>query len=126
MKPLISNQEEHQIYTGKLWLDFNSDEEDVHYSAIISRCILREDQLVMEFSGVDEGHKFTGSCTLLKKEDCYIGSGDFTSDGIDTVTSTVSLKIEKNGTEIELEGTWQDQGDAESYQLVAELREGLI
>jgi hypothetical protein len=111
------------MYTGDLWLDFESDEEEAHYSAQISRCILREDELVFEFSGADEGHIFTGSCTLRKNDDSYTGSGNFAYDGQDTVPSTVSLRLEKDGTEIRLHGIWQDQGDTESYQLEAELRE---
>jgi len=110
------------MYIGNLWLDFDSDEEDAHYSANVSRCILREDELVLEFSGVDEGHKFTGSCTLRKKDDSYTGSGNFAYDGKDTIPSTVSLELEINGAEIGLHGTWQDQRDAEPYQLEAELR----
>lgn len=111
------------MYTGKLWLDFKSDEEEAHYLAIISRCILRGDELDIEFSGADEGHKFTGGCTLLKKDDGYIGYGNFVYVGKESVPSTVSLRLEKNGAEIDLDGTWQDQGDAELYQLVAELRD---
>lgn len=108
------------MYTGSLWLDY---EEETHYSAEISRCFLHDDVLVIEFSGADEGHKFTGSCTLRKENNSYTGPGKFAYEGNDAVPSTVSLKLENNGTDIGLHGTWQDQGDDEPYQLEAELRE---
>lgn len=87
------------MYTGKLWLDFKNDEEEAQYLAEISRFTHCEDKLVIEFFGADEGHQFTGSCTLQKKGDCYTGSGNFTRSGEKPIPSTVSLKLEKNRTE---------------------------
>ena len=111
------------MYTGNLWLDFESDEEDGHYAAKISKCTLHSDVLVLEFAGAEEGHKFSGSCTLQKKGHLYTGSGNFAYAGRNSVASTVSLELEEYAAGIGLHGTWQDQGDADCYQLEAELLE---
>lgn len=111
------------MYTGNLWLDFESEEEEEHYAAEISGCIFRENELILEFSGSDEGHHFSGGCVLLKDGDDYAGEGSFNYEGKDKVSSRVVVTLKKDGYETSLRGTWKDQGEAEPYQFEAELNE---
>lgn len=111
------------MYTGTLRLDFENDDEEAHIEGVISRCILRQNALAIEFSGADEGHRFSGSCALLRNGNNFTGPGRFTYVGRNEVSSTVFVTLQRNGTDIELNGTWTDQGDANPYELYAELLE---
>lgn len=108
---------------GKLWLDFESEDEEAHYAAEVSRCIIRENELILEFSGRDEGHHFSGKCTLSKSGAGYSGKGAFKYEGKKEVPSNIVLSLEKDGSEVSLHGTWRDEGDTEAYELEAELIE---
>lgn len=107
------------MYTGLLWLDFEQD----HYSAKISRCVFGGENIAIEFMGTDEGLKFSGNCRLSRQGDRFIGSGSFVYSGGNPVSSTVIARVEKNGSDISLHGTWTDQGDSEPHILEAELQE---
>ena len=112
------------MYTGSLWLDFENEDEEEHYVASVSRCIIREDELVLEFSGSDEGHHFAGNCKLSKSSDGYSGKGNFAYAGSSQISSSVAVSIENSGSGILVHGTWTDEGDTEPYELEAELSEG--
>jgi hypothetical protein len=119
----INHSEEHYMYTGSLWLDFESEDEEAHYAANVTRCIIREDELILEFSGSYEGYHFTGSCKLSKSGTSYSGNGGFAYEGNSVVSSSVAVSIEKSGSEISLHGTWRDEGETVPYELEAELIE---
>ena len=107
------------MYTGLLWFDFEQD----HFSAKISSCVIRDDNIAMEFAGTDEGLKFSGSCRLSRNGDIFTGPGSFDYVGASPVPSTVIVKVEKNGSDNALHGTWTYQGDSEPHELEAELQE---
>ncbi|WP_147275139.1 hypothetical protein [Thioalbus denitrificans] len=109
------------MYTGSLWLDFESEDEEAHYVANVSRCIIRDNELILEFSGSDEGHHFIGNCTLSKSGAGYSGKGSFEYAGNSEVSSSVAVSIEESGSEILLHGTWRDEGETVPYELEAEL-----
>lgn len=110
------------MYHGSLWLDFENDHEEAHYSAEISRCIINDDEIIFQFTGVDEGHHYSGNCRLSKNGGKYYGVGIFKYEGNREISSTVEVSLQGNGPEISLHGTWKDEGDKESYELEAELR----
>jgi len=110
------------MYKGSLWLDFENDHEEEHLSAKISRCIIRGDEIIFEFSGINEGCHYSGSCKLLKNDAAYYGVGIFKYADDREVSSIVEASLQINGSEVSLHGTWKDEGDQESYELEAELK----
>lgn len=109
------------MLTGKLWLDYAVDGDEEHYDANVTRAILRDDAIVLEFSGFDpdEGH-FSGSCSLKKQNAFYVGGGSFTVGKLIT-SANVSATLEQENGVIAIQGTWQDFGDGEAYDLTVEL-----
>ena len=112
------------MYTGKIYLDYEDNDEEQHYICDVSRCLLRDNELVLEFSGSDEGSLFHGHCTLARlKSECK-GEGVFNYDGEQAEGAEVSLTLYIDGSNLSLEGTWTDHNDAKSpYRLEADLEE---
>ncbi|GAB4404822.1 MAG: hypothetical protein OHK0048_24460 [Rhodoferax sp.] len=113
------------MYQGSLWLDFENDHEEAHFSAEISRCIINNNEIIFQFTGIDEGSRYSGSCRLSKNGEKYYGVGIFKYEGGDEISSTVEVSLDKDGPEILLHGTWKDEGDKESYDLEAVLSLGV-
>jgi hypothetical protein len=108
------------MYSGTIYLDFDGEN---HYKGQVSRCILREHELALDFNGVDEGHVFEGSCILSRTNNSCTGEGTFTYKGKSSVSATVKLTLELDEGTLILSGTWKDSGDAEEYQLDADLQQ---
>ena len=109
------------MYTGKLYLDFDDDNEESHYVANVSRCLIRENELVMDFNGKDEGRAYQGSCRLSLSGENYIGKGTFCYEGEKPVYAAISLILNREEEEIFLTGMWRDDNDAQAYKLEVEL-----
>jgi hypothetical protein len=109
------------MYTGKLWLNFDDGDEEASYTASISRCIFREREIVFEFAGKDEGHFFTGTCSLAKFEETYSGKGTFAYEGESPTNAIVTVKVYATEREIGFRGNWTDEGDTQAYELEVEL-----
>lgn len=106
---------------GQLWLDYDNGEDEEHWEASVTCAILRDDEVVVEFSGRDPDFgKFSGSFKACKVGPRYVGGGSFTVQGAST-TASVSVILTNDGDSISIEGTWQDSGDSEAYDLTAEL-----
>jgi hypothetical protein len=108
------------MYSGKIYLDFD---EENHYKGQVSRCILREHELVLDFKGIDGRQAYKGSCTLSRTNNSCTGEGTFTFKGKSSVPATVKLTLELDEGNLILSGTWKDSGDAEEYQLDADLQQ---
>lgn len=117
MTQLESKEERTVRYTGDLWLDYISDEEEAHYSAKITSFVLTETHIIFEYSGNDDGHPYSGSGTLKNVGNTYEGVCSFTHAGEDNVPAKVELKVERDKNRIYLEGTWRDEGDTGSFDL---------
>jgi hypothetical protein len=109
------------MYVGELWLDYETQDFEEHLRATIGSCVISNDEIRFDFSGVDAGDKFSGYCKLQRVEGCYAGSGIFEYLYGEPVSSIVKLIAEDNGREIRLSGTWHDEQDAEAYRFEAEL-----
>jgi len=106
---------------GQLWLDYDNGKDEEHWEAHVTCAILRDDEIVLEFSGhdPDEGG-FSGSFKASKVGPRYVGGGSFIAQG-ESNTAGISVTLNNKGNYISLEGTWQDSGDSEAYILMAEL-----
>lgn len=107
------------MFKGKLYLDY---EGDPQYSAVVSRCIFRENEIVFEFSGVrgEEGG-FQGHAKVISNGDKYSGEGDFIYADGTAVKASIILEAVADGEAKSLVGTWQDDGDPEPYDLEIDL-----
>ena len=109
------------MLTGKLWLDYDNGEEEEHWDANVTCGILRDDEIVLEFSGhdPDEG-KFYGTCKLTKSGALYIGGCSFTVRQ-KSAAASVSLALTNEKDVILLTGIWRDAGVSEPYDVTVEL-----
>ncbi|NKC15012.1 MAG: hypothetical protein GKR94_35075 [Gammaproteobacteria bacterium] len=82
------------MYTGTLTLDYASEEEEDHYAASVTRCILTDDSLALEFSGSYDGAKFRGSARLRKMIDEYHGLGNFAFEGEASTEAKIRVSAE--------------------------------
>ena len=109
------------MYTGEFWLDFDDGEDEEHWQGRVMRCVVRDDQIVVEFSGQDPDYgAFQGTCNLRKQGALFIGGGTFTV-GKESGTAAVSATFSQNGNAASLSGTWLDAGDSSAYDLTIEL-----
>ena len=112
------------MYTGSLWLSFENENEEAKISAKISSCVMRgEEEIAIDFAGIDDGEKFSGNCKLHRQGECFVGTGNFRYEGKTNVLAEISVKLEKNGSDVSLYGTWRDEDDREPYDLEIELQE---
>lgn len=112
------------MYSGQLHLDFDDGNVEHHLVATISRCILSDDKLVLEFHGRNEGDDFSGNFSLLKTGNFCHGSALWIAACGNRYPATVSLKLEVDGKSaryLTLSGTWLDEGESSPYQLEADL-----
>lgn len=109
------------MLAGRIWLDYDSEDEEAHWGAGVTDAVLRDDEIVVEFCGhaPDQG-KFSGSFTARKIGSRYAGAASFTVQGRTTVAS-VSLTLISEGGSVSLAGMWHDSGDRGAYALTAEL-----
>lgn len=110
-------------YRGRLFLDYESEDEEAHYQADVTRAVLDGESLVLEFSGSDpdEG-RYRGACRLRRQGEAFLGVGEFQSTTVKPLNARVRLEIdEETGESLALSGTWLDDGDEESYQVDIEL-----
>lgn len=106
-----------------LLLDFDDGEEESHFHARTGSAVVSQDEIRMEFSGVqsDEG-PFRGECHLVRRDALFVGSGWIESkDGRCEATVRATLKRLPHG--VSLTGTWQDRGDPAAYEFAADLAE---
>lgn len=106
-------------FSGAFYLDYNGIPQ---YKGDIPRAILRENQLVAQFTGhdADEG-AFSGEITLLKTGSGFEGDAYFrTSHG--QTEATIRVRAEVSPADLVCEGLWQDEGDAEPYLFSMELQ----
>lgn len=109
---------------GKIWLNYEDEEQSESWEANVTRGIMRDDEIVLEFSGhdPDEG-SFSGTCNLRKDGVRYLGPGTF-KVGREVITASVSVTMSNEGDVVVLDGTWQDAGDNSIFQLSVELEAG--
>jgi hypothetical protein len=108
------------MYSGELWLDYDGQN---YYHATVSRCIIREDEVVLEFSGNSEEYRnYQGACNLEKNGVKCKGNAYFQFTGHSKIDATVVAEIEESETEIELHGTWKDNGENAPYLFQLELK----
>lgn len=107
--------------TGEFWLDYDDGDDEEHWHGRVTRCIVRDDQIVLEFSGQDPDYgAFQGNCNLRKQGALFIGSGSFTV-AKENGTAIVSATFSQSGKAASLSGSWQDAGDSSAYDLTIEL-----
>ena len=106
---------------GELWLDYDDGETEAHWNACVTHAILRDDEIIVEFAGHDQSSgKFSGSFKAKKAGPHYIGGALFTVKG-STSSASVLVTLNTKGDVIALQGTWQDSGDSDAYDLSVEL-----
>jgi hypothetical protein len=111
------------VFTGTLWLDYTGDDGESHYEARVSRTIVREEEIVLEFSGHDpDDGPFSGHCKLTKLDAFFVGLGTFIVDG-KPLGASVRAVLKRTNAELELVGTWHDIGDRNTYELSVDLEE---
>jgi len=111
------------MLTGEFWLDYDDSADEEHWEGQVTRCIVRDDTIALEFSGRDpDYHAFQGTCNLRKLEAIYIGTGSLTV-GDEHRTSSVTASFSKAGDVASLTGTWRDTGGSFAYKLEIELIE---
>lgn len=109
------------MYTGEFWLDYDDGDDEEHWQGRVTRCVVRDDQIVLDFSGQDPDYgAFEGTCNLHKQGVLFIGGGSFTV-GKESGTATVSVTFSQNGDTASIYGSWQDTGDSSAYDLAIEL-----
>jgi hypothetical protein len=109
------------MYTGEFWLDYNDGDDEEHWYGRVTRCIVRDDQIALDFSGQDPDYgAFLGNCNLRKQGALFIGGGSFTV-AKESGTATVSVTFSQSGKAASLAGSWQDTGDSSAYDLSIEL-----
>lgn len=112
---------EGQVYSGKLWLDYDDGKENEHWAGSVSRGIFRGEQVVLEFSGNSlEDGPFSGACNLKRDGAHYIGLGTFKVRH-KSATASVSATVTIEDDVISLRGSWQDAGDSTFYDLTVHL-----
>ncbi len=113
-----------KTYKGELYIEFN---DQVCYQADISKCIVRTNEIVLDFSGSDEGNRFEGSCKLEKDNMMYsgIGSFKFVTD-VQSYPARIIASFKKEDDELILKGHWQDDDDHEAYELSIELYDATL
>jgi hypothetical protein len=109
------------MFTGKLWLDYVDGEYEEHWEAEVTRCILRDHEIVLEFSGRDPDQgDFLGNAQLKKQGALYTGRGFFKVRKGEA-NARLSLTQNNDVSCLSFSGTWQDDGDATYYDLNIEL-----
>ena len=110
------------MYQGKLWLDYEASGDRRNYKATVSNCLASPDSVSLDFHGKEKGHAFSGSCRLsLVAGSQFSGPGHFLYQGAPDVEAVVSVDVDLADRKLFMNGTWQNQGDAQPYRLNAEL-----
>ena len=108
-------------FKGMLYLDFESESEEVHYKAEVTRAIKRPNELVLDFKGMDpDSGPYSGRCSLAESKGIYKGVGEFSSKG-DITSAFIEATAEEFEGGMHLQGTWTDDGETDSYKLEIEL-----
>lgn len=108
-----------KTYKGELYLEYNG---QVCYQADIPKCIVRTNEIALDFSGSDEGNRFEGSCKLTKDKIMYSGIGSFKFvNGVQSTQARITTSYKEEDDELTLQGLWQDDDDHEAYKLSIEL-----
>ncbi len=105
-------------YEGDLILEY---EGVVVYQAEITKCIVTDDSILLDYSGSDEGNKFEGDCKLIKSNMWYDGSGKEKSGNSNLNTSSLITTVLKEQEDLTLKGSFQYQGTSFKYDLTIEL-----
>lgn len=100
---------------GDLQLEF---EGELHYYAQITSWVNRGNELVFDFEGKDSGFKYAGNCKLFVENGKYTGRGVFIYDKVETPAKITATFDESESV---ITGIWQDDGDAEYYDLTVYL-----
>jgi hypothetical protein len=109
------------MLTGEIWLDYDDGEDEEHWKGQVTRCIVRNDTIALEFSGKDPDYfAFQGTCNLRKHDAIYIGTGSIIVDG-EQRTSSVTASFSKTVDGASLTGIWRDTDGSPAYELTIEL-----
>lgn len=100
---------------GDLQLEFDG---ELHFYAQITSWVNRGNELVFDFEGKDAGFKYTGNCRLFVENGTYTGQGLFIYDNVKTPARIIATFDESESV---ITGVWQDDGDAEHYDLTVYL-----
>jgi|UPI0008368317 hypothetical protein len=104
---------------GTIYLDY---EGEPQFKVDVTQFIWREDEVVFDFSGVDEGSKYSGSCQLARNGDAFEGEASYRYDKESNVhRARIVLTLDAEDGEISATGAWTDDGETEPYDLGAEL-----
>jgi len=107
---------------GTMYLDY---EGEPQFKIDVTRFILRENEVAFDFSGSDEGSRYSGSCQLRRSDDAFEGDARYRYAGESNEQGArIALILHLDCDEISATGVWTDEGDVEPYGLYAELYEG--
>lgn len=105
-------------YEGDLILRYDGDE---CYVAEITRCIVIDDYIILDYSGSDDGNKFKGDCKFIKSNMMYVGSGKEKSENSNLNINSLITTVIKEQEDLTLKGSFQYQGNNFAYDLTIEL-----
>lgn len=104
---------------GEIYLGY---EGEPQFKVDVTQFIWRESEVVFDFSGVDEGSKYSGSCQLARNGDAFEGDASYRYDKESNVhRARIALTLDPEDGEISATGVWIDEGETEPYHLDAEL-----
>lgn len=103
---------------GTLYLDYEGKHQ---FKVDVTQFIWRENEVVFDFSGTDEGSKYSGSCQLVRNGDAFEGDAYYWYDEKSNEhRARVVLTLSADESEISATGAWTDDGETEPYDLDAE------
>lgn len=106
---------------GTIYLDYKG---VPHFKVDVTQFILRENEVVFDFSGADEGSKYSGSCQLARNSDAFEGDAFYRYDEeSNDHRARIVLTLGEDDGEISATGVWTDDGETEPYDLDAEFRD---
>lgn len=105
------------MYIGNLFWN----KEGLYYEAVVSRCIIRGNEIVAKFHGSDGGDLFSGDFNLKKMGDYYIGNGTFAYENDEDIAADISVYLEEDECAVSLDGYWIDGEGNDPYRMMCEL-----
>jgi hypothetical protein len=100
---------------------FDSDPFDCRFNIDVTQFIWQENEVIFDFSGPDEGSKYSGICRLARNGDEFQGDALYRYDKeLNERRARVVLTLRADDGEILANGIWTDDGETEPYNLEAE------
>ncbi len=104
---------------GTIYLDYNGEPQ---FKVDVNHFIWRENEVVFDFSGSDDGAQYSGSCRLVRNSKAFEGGASYWYDGESNEhKARVILTLGVDDGVISATGAWTDDGETEPYDLDVEL-----